>query len=536
VLIQQEEILQKLNEDKLNILMVDMGAGTTDLALCRYTAGQKNVEILNTWPKADGGALLGGREIDEKLCDYVRDYLTDCGIPNTGDFDKKYLHECKRWKEANVSPALRKPDGAQKGCGFISMILSFCPTDPVPFPAIDRAVLEDMLSDYLKQFPMLINGLMEDTPGFRAKDVDLVILAGGHSQWYFVSEMLDGTSSEHGMVYLPKIRVEPQRVIRLSRPQETVALGLVYQPMNPAPIPVRPTAEPGKNTTDNRTTVNETTIDKKIRAEGKLVNAANVTYGSLVIEFEFCEKNGLIFTDTIFEENIPGHFIKYVEKTLSECLEQHNTVKGLKATLVDLKYKQLYSTINIHLEKAAKDAFMFAMESTKEWDNCIFFVEEAGDYEKKGIYMSNQDGSGKALLLKSHDYSRHKTVRHITDIDNLQQYKGTLYFSFFDNGSTSLGQINLLTNEFTIMYSDVYFTFRLINGKRYDFCTTGMSIHDLTGGGCKHIDYPDNGFGFLNPKSLLITDGYIYFQTGGKLSKLRKYRLCLETDKVEQLS
>ena len=53
----------------LNVLLLDMGAGTTDLVLCRYTPGFQN-EILCTYPK-DGNILFGGREIDALLGQYI---------------------------------------------------------------------------------------------------------------------------------------------------------------------------------------------------------------------------------------------------------------------------------------------------------------------------------------------------------------------------------------------------------------------------------------------------------------------------------
>ncbi|MCL2757666.1 MAG: hypothetical protein FWD43_06275, partial [Coriobacteriia bacterium] len=148
--------------------------------------------------------------------------------------ESQYLAACKAWKESNVSPTLKK-NRAQEQCGFIMPLLALM-GEPKPFPSLTRAGLEDLLSDYLHQFPALINDLVVDTYGFNGEDVDLVILAGGHSQWYFANEMLEGINTASGTVNLPKIQQESWRVIRLPRPHETVSLGLVYQPMNVEPM------------------------------------------------------------------------------------------------------------------------------------------------------------------------------------------------------------------------------------------------------------------------------------------------------------
>jgi hypothetical protein len=64
---------------------------------------------------------------------------------------------------------------------------------------------------------------------FDSENLDYVVLTGGHCQWYFTNEILDGSLTKFGRVDLPKIQCDKTRIIKLSLPQETVALGLVYQ-------------------------------------------------------------------------------------------------------------------------------------------------------------------------------------------------------------------------------------------------------------------------------------------------------------------
>jgi molecular chaperone DnaK (HSP70) len=242
VMVQEEKKLAVPGSGKpLNILLIDMGAGTTDLVLCEYIPSSRNVEIVTTWPEADSDLLLGGREIDEALCKYVKAYLADCGLPEPRNFDALYLDKCRVWKETNVSPTLRD-GGAVRYAGFIDALLSVLDVER-DFPPITRESFEDMLKDYLAQFPQMVIGCLERAR-FNPHDLDAVILTGGHSQWYFMDEMLSGTSSKLSIPFLTKIKEAPARIIRMSWPQETVAMGLVFQPLVAAKD--APAGEPAK--------------------------------------------------------------------------------------------------------------------------------------------------------------------------------------------------------------------------------------------------------------------------------------------------
>lgn len=233
-----------------NILLIDMGAGTTDLVLCRYTPGdQSKTEILNTWPK-EGKILFGGREIDVLLKNFFWDKMDEADAEMV--FKRIGTDKFKTWKETVVSPALAHDD----------TVSDFEPLDNcVDMMQIDmdeyclnRAEFEKYLEDYLKQLPVLVNGCIQDT-NLRGSDVDLVIVTGGHSQWYFVQEMLAGKMTQFGKVDLPKIKDDPSRIVPISRPQETVALGLVFdrlitklEPDPPRPPDPPTSPEPPKTT------------------------------------------------------------------------------------------------------------------------------------------------------------------------------------------------------------------------------------------------------------------------------------------------
>ena len=203
------------------ILLIDMGAGTTDLVLCRYTPGDKGeTEVLSTWPK-NGKALFGGHTIDDILYSYISE-----SFPDVQAVRRLPLGTFKAWKESVVSPALQKDDSVDYFAALepIGMALG----EDMMFNPIDRKTFEALADDYLSVLPRMINDILKDAkiPG---KELDLVILTGGHSQWYYVREMLMDRMPHFGRLGLDKIRKEPARIISLARPQETVALGLVYK-------------------------------------------------------------------------------------------------------------------------------------------------------------------------------------------------------------------------------------------------------------------------------------------------------------------
>lgn len=223
---------------RLNVLLVDMGAGTTDLVLYTYTPGGEEHFVLNTWPPVDVArreyANFGGREIDELLFDrVVVRALPEGWLDSFGNAKRAWVaqfrQETRAWKERTVSPELGSGECIER---LPHSIVRQLRRDGYEEPRIklDRGRFEDLLGDYLSSFPRLVNGLIaEATKEGKiggGEDIDLAVLTGGHSQWYFVEEMLAGKLSRFGNPTLPKIRDEPVRVMRGPDPQETVARGM----------------------------------------------------------------------------------------------------------------------------------------------------------------------------------------------------------------------------------------------------------------------------------------------------------------------
>ena len=222
------------------MLLIDMGAGTTDLALCKCTlkgngmaisADSFDVEIVTTWPLSEDDPTFGGREVDAVLTEYLEDFLSGALSPELRSIASRIVHlgnNVKLWKENNVSPNVNKNKPVTT-CGFIRAYLSASATK---FKEIDRAGFEALIDEGLRDYCYLIQGCLEQAcsvdPQFRAVGLDMVILTGGHSKWYFAKDIVDGTMPGLDHPTLSRIRADKSRAFCLPNPQATVVLGLVY--------------------------------------------------------------------------------------------------------------------------------------------------------------------------------------------------------------------------------------------------------------------------------------------------------------------
>ena len=217
------------------LMLIDMGAGTTDLVVCRYEAspnGEIAIELVTSWPHSADEPAFGGREIDTALERYVEGYLEKSLKPtfvsNAHDMATT-PGAAKQWKERNVSAALAE-DKTVNTCTYLSVYktMGILTGD---FPAFGRREFESFAESGLRDYARLIRGCLEKTAAVdeNFSALDLVILTGGHSAWYFAKEMLTGAMDgwlDHPA--LAAVRENFSRVVSLPNPQTTVSLGLVY--------------------------------------------------------------------------------------------------------------------------------------------------------------------------------------------------------------------------------------------------------------------------------------------------------------------
>ena len=223
----------EMDRDNL-ILVIDMGAGTTDLAVskCNVTTESGKVmatdiknELLFSWPEDNVDITFGGREVDDILKDFLVDYIISCGLPK--EAAENFIRNntgVKGWKEETLSPTLCKNEPV-KACTVAKQAQIFAPIKK-EFPEITREHFEKLIAAKIEDYKTLVNGCLDNLE--KNAEIDVVIFTGGHSAWYFAKELIDGTMNGIDHPALRKIQANKKRVFSLPHPQETVALGMVY--------------------------------------------------------------------------------------------------------------------------------------------------------------------------------------------------------------------------------------------------------------------------------------------------------------------
>jgi hypothetical protein len=199
------------------ILMVDMGGGTTDFALLQLP--QKVEErpistpvdpaaIVPSW--GGGRTSYGGRDLDQLLLDYLsREWDPDLVARERG----LLLREVRRFKEA-FSGHIQE--------GLNSYETMWLVGEKPAKVSLTRQEFETVAAHYITHFEALVRGALELAKA-APRQVSSLILAGGHSRWYFVEETLKRI--------FPHICKENFTLLRHNHPEQSVARGLAYAPM-----------------------------------------------------------------------------------------------------------------------------------------------------------------------------------------------------------------------------------------------------------------------------------------------------------------
>lgn len=256
---------------KLKVMLIDMGAGTTDIAIFEYdTNNQHNCRSISFYPK-DGTRNFGGREIDVKLCEFYKQKIGTKITEMLGGGDvifgeKILLSDVKYFKEQQLSGKyLAQNQLCDEVPGRLSTMV--WQLSDATVTNIDRKLFEELLKDYLPQFTQLINGALTEAalPG---NCIDLVLLTGGHSQWYFVKDFLCNRTN---------LIIKENAILSFPEPHLVVAGGAAASYKEPKPDYVPPEViadNVGKN-------------EKTVKNESKPKNR----YESQYREFKLCSSD-----------------------------------------------------------------------------------------------------------------------------------------------------------------------------------------------------------------------------------------------------
>lgn len=237
-----------LKESKpINVFMLDMGAGTSDIVIFRLTISKEGTPIIEdqmSYPKADNPYLCGGCEIDIALSEYVKDYVKR----KSGKDVTEILFTqtaAKEWKEQSLSNQLKKNNVV----GLPVSVLAACQYIPNGKSvkkdfAMRRNDFEEITQEHWKKLYALISSAINDYKdrfNIGAEDIDLLLLTGAHSQWYTVNNLFNGEgvagyigkknykigNTAIGVLNFGKLKEDSSRIFSDALPHESVAKGLV---------------------------------------------------------------------------------------------------------------------------------------------------------------------------------------------------------------------------------------------------------------------------------------------------------------------
>lgn len=234
---------------KYKAMMIDMGAGTTDIVLCSYKISNGKLEIddIFTYPSINAEGSCGGREIDDAIMYEAEKFVNRMQNKPSASGDKvvnKLRRGVKRWKEKTISEVLRQgvvlpePDDIANFRDTLSEFGIPIMNENERF-SISRDSFEAFTHDHWMQWTKLIAGAFTEVKESQYRslncpkcpeEVDVLIVTGGHSQWYLVPEYLLGLKKITNLpsVNFKKIKSNPDCLVQSSDPQETVAVGLCY--------------------------------------------------------------------------------------------------------------------------------------------------------------------------------------------------------------------------------------------------------------------------------------------------------------------
>ena len=309
---------------KYKAMMVDMGAGTTDIVLCTYQVknGRLEIDDIFTYPSINTPGLCGGREIDDAIIAEAERFVNRMQAKPSASGEKvinKLRRRVKKWKETTISGVLRnstvlpEPDEISE---FRDMLTEY----GVPVSngkerfSMSRKYFETFTAEHWVQWAKLIAGAFDEVEEEqyqnlecpkRPEDVELLIITGGHSKWYIVPEYLLG---KKGYVNLPsvnftKIRQSPFRLVQPADPQETVAVGLCHM---------------DEDVVGTIAMAND--VSMSFTCEGKYLGACDLIKKGVPLPFEK--------RDFLIENTIKGHFVfrKALKIDYSIITDKTNTI------------------------------------------------------------------------------------------------------------------------------------------------------------------------------------------------------------------
>ncbi|KKW23447.1 MAG: Chaperone protein DnaK [Candidatus Kaiserbacteria bacterium GW2011_GWC2_52_8b] len=186
---------KKKNE---KIVVFDFGGGTFDISVLEV--GDDVIEVRAT----DGDAHLGGRDVDQKIMDWLADeFKKQTGVDVRNDpLARQRLDEAAEKAKIELSTALE----TEVNIPFITS------TDAGPqhlLIKMTRAKLEEIAREFLDRAMMITKRAMEASP-FKVSDLQEVILVGGQTRMPAIQKAVETFFAKK-----PNMTVNPDEVVAI---------------------------------------------------------------------------------------------------------------------------------------------------------------------------------------------------------------------------------------------------------------------------------------------------------------------------------
>lgn len=200
----------------LTLMFVDVGGSTTDIELIKqemHSVG-KSTQVLAMWPKGNVQYMLGGREVDRAIFDYL--VAKQCLIP-------QYAEEA--WNHGTGKTLFRKLKEnnnenlrAGKSIAKLGTISSACgdpdeeekPLNKYSDYKITREVFEnEICSRYINDLCTAMHEVLKNSAG--EDEVDAVFVTGAGSRLYFIHDLILGRYGDNPL-HLTQLQQDESRL------------------------------------------------------------------------------------------------------------------------------------------------------------------------------------------------------------------------------------------------------------------------------------------------------------------------------------
>lgn len=188
--------IKELGIEEQKVFVVDLGGGTFDVSILEANKMQYNTVAV------DGDRRLGGDNFDERLFDYIRNYIEDdLGIDlseqkTSGLSYNEYYSMIGRIQEAACEAKKELSDEDVYGVN-IPHLFPYKNQNYFLEMEITREHFEDLCKDLFEKVTNRIYKVFQSIKNIEIKDIDNVILAGGSC-------------------YIPKIREDVEKIFKKS--------------------------------------------------------------------------------------------------------------------------------------------------------------------------------------------------------------------------------------------------------------------------------------------------------------------------------